>query len=304
MCPSNASSFLNRIFVGYIKKNFSEDVWEKYLNFIAADKYLDFDLSDLFDYSVNVSDEHIFEYLYTLQKNISNWVFISLDNTNQDLAELNGIQRNAVYSLLYDNYYMPILKTTIEKEIQLNDKLRHLCSVSEFSDDVDFRNDFEEVKKNPTSPVSDNVQKIIEAAKGITEDCECHIYDIDNLEDLLKLEIYNMTLGNIRIKHCKNCGKYFIVEKDNVEYCNRIAQGESKPCSEIGRIRTYEQKVAAENNTMSLYRRAYKTHFARIRSGKMTKEEFETWKTEATQKKQETETGLPDFDEYAQWLKI
>jgi len=50
---------------------------------------------------------------------------------------------------------------------------------------------------------------------------------------------------------------------------------------------------------MALYRKAYKTHFARIRSGNMTREQFEEWKDEATAKRMEVENGKLDLDEYA-----
>ena len=54
---------------------------------------------------------------------------------------------------------------------------------------------------------------------------------------------------------------------------------------------------------MALYRKAYKTHFARIRSGTMTREQFDAWKDEATAKRLEVESGTLDMDDYATWLK-
>jgi len=112
-----------------------------------------------------------------------------------------------------------------------------------------------------------------------------------------------MTQADMRIKRCKNCGRYFIVDKGNVEYCDRIAAGETKPCNEIGKVRTYEQKIAKGGSAMALYRKAYKTHFARIRTGAMTKEQFDVWKDEATVKRLLVESGDMSLDEYAVWLK-
>ena len=83
----------------------------------------------------------------------------------------------------------------------------------------------------------------------------------------------------------------------------RIAAGETKPCSEIGKSRTYAQKIAKGGTAMVLYRKAYKTHFARIRSGTMTREQFDAWKDEATAKRLDVETGILDMDEYATRLK-
>lgn len=67
--------------------------------------------------------------------------------------------------------------------------------------------------------------------------------------------------------------------------------------------RTYEQKITGSNTLMAVYRKAYKTHFARIRSGKMTQDQFDLWKSEATENRQLVESGSLDFDKYAAWLK-
>ena len=40
-----------------------------------------------------------------------------------------------------------------------------------------------------------------------------------------------------------------------------------------------------------------------IRSGTMTREQFDAWKDEATAKRLDVETGILDMDEYATWLK-
>jgi hypothetical protein len=55
---------------------------------------------------------------------------------------------------------------------------------------------------------------------------------------------------------------------------------------------------------MSLYRKAYKTHYARITAGKITKDDFDAWKTEATAKREQVESGDLAFEEYTLWLKI
>ena len=54
---------------------------------------------------------------------------------------------------------------------------------------------------------------------------------------------------------------------------------------------------------MQIFLELLKTHFARIRSGTMTREQFDAWKDEATAKRQDVETGILDMDEYATWLK-
>jgi len=105
------------------------------------------------------------------------------------------------------------------------------------------------------------------------------------------------------VKKCKYCKRYFVLEKGNLEYCDRISDGETKPCSEIGKSRTYEQRISGGGTAMALYRKAYKTHFARVSNGVMGKEAFEQWKADAMEKRRLAEAGEMGFEEYAAWLK-
>ncbi len=90
---------------------------------------------------------------------------------------------------------------------------------------------------------------------------------------------------------------------NKAQYCDRIAAGETKPCNEIGKARTYEQRITGGCSAMALYRKAYKTHFARIRSGLMTKDEFDQWKSEAIDLRTKVASESLDITEYTSWLK-
>jgi hypothetical protein len=159
------------------------------------------------------------------------------------------------------------------------------------------------MQKDPTAPTPESIRRILDAVGRITEDCERYTYITNTLEDLLKYEVYAIIQNEVRVKRCKYCNRYFVLEKGNLEYCDRIAPGETKPCNDIGKSRTYEQRITGGNSAMALYRKAYKTHFARIRSGNMTTEEFDLWKTQAADKRRLAETGNLAFDEYTTWLK-
>lgn len=55
--------------------------------------------------------------------------------------------------------------------------------------------------------------------------------------------------------------------------------------------------------TLKFYDRAYKTHYARINSGKMTKQEFFLWHQEAKEKLEMVRANTYDFEEFKIWLK-
>ena len=127
--------------------------------------------------------------------------------------------------------------------------------------------------------------------------------EINELEQLLILEAMGMLDQNIIIKRCRLCGNYFLAENMKNEYCQGYAQGEKRPCSEIGSARTYQNRVKSDE-VKTLYQRAYKTHFARIKKGKMTAAEFNIWAIEGKQKMAEVREGLLGMDAYAEWLKV
>ena len=127
-------------------------------------------------------------------------------------------------------------------------------------------------------------------------------YEVNDLFEVLFLEVYHMILSNKAVKKCRHCGLYFVVNNLNVEYCNRILEGEEKSCSEIGPKRSYQKKLE-EDYPLKIYSRAYKTHYARVKKGKMTQAEFNTWYLEAKDKLELARAGNLDIAEYEKWLK-
>lgn len=307
VCPGNATATINKAFASYIKSKYPEstEAQKTAMAKVLEVKYLHQpDVVYWLDNAVTSPTEQIFSELFRIQEDIRRWVFLVLDNTNPDLAKLTSTQRNGLYSLVYGNAYTPLLETKVQKSTQLPYNVRLLGINMDFDEQYEqaVLQGFRQMQETPTA-TPECINELINDAANMTGDCEIHTYVLDSLEDLLKYEVYGMTQAEKRIKRCKNCGRYFVIDKGNVEYCDRIAAGETKPCSEIGKSRTYEQKIAKGGTAMALYRKAYKTHFARIRSGTMTREQFEAWKEKATAKRQEVESSILDMDEYATWLK-
>lgn len=309
-CPANAATVINETLAAYVKASFrdrSDEEQKQLLNLVCTSQYIGSkDVDHWFEQAKNGKIEYVFEELYCLQCSISSWVFLSLDNTNPELAKLTSLQRSAIYSMLFGGEFIPMLETEVEMNMQRPRSFNSIAAALDFDEEYMLATykSIDAMQEHPTAPLPEQFQRIYTAAQQVQEDCEVYTYRTDTLEDLLKFEVYGMSHENTRIKRCKNCGRYFILEKGNLEYCDRIAAGETKPCNEIGKSRTYEARITGGDSAIALYRKAYKTHFARIRTGKMTKEEFEAWKNEATEKRKLTERGSLDFAEYTQWLKI
>lgn len=67
-------------------------------------------------------------------------------------------------------------------------------------------------------------------------------------------------------------------------------------------MKAYQEK--AENTPeIKAYNKAYKTHYARIKYGKITKEEFKEWAELARQRRDEVTKGDMSLEFYIEWLK-
>lgn len=132
--------------------------------------------------------------------------------------------------------------------------------------------------------------------------------DIFRIGTFLYMEFFEMLQFGNYIKKCKNCGKYFLVTSGHdVEYCDNTLEGETRPCSEIGAVRSYVQKVKGDP-LLALYNRAYKTHYARRKkttgAKKMTADEFMNWCNDAKSKLGDAQSGKISLVDFSQWLKI
>ena len=104
----------------------------------------------------------------------------------------------------------------------------------------------------------------------------------DRLLDFVYVEFMKGLQKGFVPKRCANCGRWFLQAPGaTFAYCAGPApEDPCKTCREIGASSSFRSKV--ENNDIwKVHQRSYKKYFARIRSGLMTKGEFEVWSRQA-----------------------
>ena len=105
-------------------------------------------------------------------------------------------------------------------------------------------------------------------------------------------------------KQCKSCGKYFALSGHiTTEYCDREYMDTGKTCREIGANVSYQRKME-ENPAIAAYNKEYKKRFARIRRGKLTKEDFTIWVEIARKNRDKCTSGEITMGQYLRWLQI
>jgi len=104
----------------------------------------------------------------------------------------------------------------------------------------------------------------------------------DRLLDCVYVEFMKGLQKGFAPKRCANCGRWFLQTPGaTFAYCAGPApEDPSKTCREIGATSSFRSKVQ-NNDVWKAHQRAYKKYFARIRSGLMTKGEFEVWSRQA-----------------------
>ena len=124
-----------------------------------------------------------------------------------------------------------------------------------------------------------------------------------SIADLVDYHTRECIKREVRMRVCKNCGKYFAISgRSTTEYCDRVFDIKGRTCKEIGAIARWNRSKS-DDDVFKEYRREYKKRFAWIKAGKIDSDVFYAWSEEARKKKAACEAGDLSLDEFTQWLK-
>ena len=125
----------------------------------------------------------------------------------------------------------------------------------------------------------------------------------ETVYDLVDYHLRECLKREIKMRVCKNCGRFFAVTgHGGTEYCDRPFDEKGCTCKEIGAFRVWE-KSKSEDEVFKIYRWEYKKRFAWIKAGRIAKDEFYAWSEKAREKKAECEAGEITLERFGRWLK-
>ena len=144
----------------------------------------------------------------------------------------------------------------------------------------------------------------------MTTTCELvddkYFTEVLNAPDMLELinfHVCECIRQNIKMRRCKNCGRYFaLTGHAGTDYCDRPFGPNGKPCRMVGASKVWAERKKSDD-VFSAYRREYKKRFARIRTGRVTKEQFYAWSEQAREMKKKCDRDVITLEEYVEWLK-
>ena len=121
-------------------------------------------------------------------------------------------------------------------------------------------------------------------------------YEIEKLEDLIDLEIYMLLTEGRVLKKCTVCGRYFVATHDSSDYCSVPGENGKTCLMEAG-------KYLRGGELAEIYKKAYNTHYTRMRRGTETKEELDAFRKKAEELRGRVYAGELSVDEFQEELK-
>ena len=127
-------------------------------------------------------------------------------------------------------------------------------------------------------------------------------YPLETMDDVIRFDMMQMLVNKVKFKPCKCCGHYFIPGgRVNSEYCDRIMPGETKPCNEIGALKTFDI-VHKDDDIHKAYITAYRRMDSRQRAKLITKDEFKQFGKIARAERKKCYNGKITLEQFKTWL--
>lgn len=147
------------------------------------------------------------------------------------------------------------------------------------------------------------IYKFLKSKKNkVTEENLIIPYDISGI---IYKSIVSILSEKVYLKNCKNCNKYFIAKNKSSEYCNNIINGTKKTCSEIGRLKVFNN-IKNNDVALSLYYKVYsRKSMMKSRNPDISQyaEEFNNFKTLGKKKLEKYKQGTLSSVDFIQWIK-
>ena len=128
-------------------------------------------------------------------------------------------------------------------------------------------------------------------------------YKFGTIAEILELEFTKMFEQNVRFRKCKRCGRYFIMKGNyDTNYCDRVAEGETRNCQELAALEKYKAKTA-DNKAVAIYNKYYKRYSARVKVRQIKEADFKKWKYQALTMRDDCTDGVITPEEYTEWME-
>lgn len=216
--------------------------------------------------------------------NAAYYVSFILDDSNPEIAALSSAARASMYALVSTDTDESGRPLTLDLPVRItlpeSDGVRGASAMLDFNENLQaevFEGVHDILEGNPLPPVW---KKIASQDNGKTGDMTL-FYQVENFQQLIRLELYLMTKNGIRVHRCRTCGRLFPVLEKGQEYCS-FGEHSHLAAHKDAQRKMQLQKILTKN---------VKTHRSRVHKGIETEEEYKKWYQEAKAIQHKAEEG-------------
>ena len=140
---------------------------------------------------------------------------------------------------------------------------------------------------------------------GIIDVNDSPVFHACNLSNILYVSLSEIASNkDIKIKTCKNCGKYFIPIKNTEKYCDITYYENEKTCKTIGATNSYTKKRKTVEG-IRFYRNNYQRRLMQAKRSNNQQIEFafENWKKLSKVKIKEFNNNEISEEKLIEWMK-
>ena len=250
-----------------------------------------------------------YQYLKEIQSNLLNLIEATFDENFCD-----GFFNHLTHKTRFAGYCRKLglpaeQKRTIVHSISIIDAEHQIENVLDGYIDSDFDLN---IKMAAVSEVNSSAQKNLNKlgftmpemiALSVMQADEYETCICESIEQQIEFELIQLLMSDTGMRKCKRCGKYFIMKGNyDTNYCDRIAEGETRNCQDLAAQENYKKKMA-DNAAIPLYQKYYKRYAARVRVRQIKEPDFKKWKYQAMTKRDECSDGKITLAEFEAWLE-
>ncbi len=230
------------------------------------------------------------------------------DKVIKDIKKMQTIFKiciDLVYQLKINDYTKDLTKNLTREQRffvfnQVNNKpFKEIANNFRIVDSLDYNYDYID-SKIPEVIVA-IIKTIDPEGKEISQKYE---YETNNLYTAFYITLYNIIgIKNWHIKICGNCGRYFLTQKENVSYCERIATT-NETCKDIGN-KEYQKRKQENDDTYHKYRTIgtrKQTRASRNPEIEMYKKDLEQYRKIGKQMYKDVCNGKISNEEFKKWV--
>lgn len=207
-------------------------------------------------------------------RNAAYYISFILDDSNPEMAALSPAARASMYAIVStdtDESGRPLaLDIPVRITLPESEGVRGASAALDFDENRQAQA-FDGIKDilsgKPLPPVW---KQIASQDNGISEDMTL-FYQIENFQQLIRLELYLMTKDGIRVSRCKTCGRLFPILEEGQGYCDFGVHSHLAAHNDAQRKKQLQK----------LMTKSVKTHRSRVYKGIETEEEYRVWYNQA-----------------------